>query len=231
MCREYSFTGKKRDEGTGLVYFNARFYDPEIGRFITVDPIRDGVNWYVYCGNNPLRYVDPSGLFTIAIPFPLPGVLPLPYIPLLPPIPIIPNGMIDDLNGPEYNSQDDTKAKEAERQQRKLKIYEKMIKEPPRHPGFKPPKKWDGKKKKGPDGKYYWTDKKGRRWVPHVDDKHDPHWDVQDADGGYGNYEDVYPEEGAYNDIFNLDGPRNRDDNNIPHGHIEGPGGMLIPIA
>ena len=32
-----------------------------IGAFITEDPIRDGVNWYSYCGGNPVRYVDPSG--------------------------------------------------------------------------------------------------------------------------------------------------------------------------
>lgn len=33
-----------------------------IGRFISVDPIRDGTNWYVYCSNNPIAFVDPSGL-------------------------------------------------------------------------------------------------------------------------------------------------------------------------
>jgi uncharacterized protein RhaS with RHS repeats len=44
-----------------LKYFGARFYDPEVGRFITVDPGKDGLNWYAYCNNNPLRYVDPDG--------------------------------------------------------------------------------------------------------------------------------------------------------------------------
>ena len=56
------FTGKELDHDTGLYYFNARWYDPELGRFITEDPIRDGVNWYVYVGNNPLGYTDPTGL-------------------------------------------------------------------------------------------------------------------------------------------------------------------------
>lgn len=46
----------------GGYYFNARYYDPTIGRFITEDPARDGINWYVYCGNNPLSYTDPTGL-------------------------------------------------------------------------------------------------------------------------------------------------------------------------
>src|SRR5690554_5034456 len=57
----YKFTGKEDDVSTGLYYFNARYYDPAIGRFITEDSAKDGVNWYVYCGNNPLRYVDPTG--------------------------------------------------------------------------------------------------------------------------------------------------------------------------
>ena len=47
---------------TGLYYFNARWYDPKLGKFITEDPARDGINWYVYVLNNPLRFIDPSGL-------------------------------------------------------------------------------------------------------------------------------------------------------------------------
>ena len=35
---------------------------PEIGAFISEDPARDGVNWYSYCGGNPVGMVDPSGL-------------------------------------------------------------------------------------------------------------------------------------------------------------------------
>ncbi|KKQ08404.1 MAG: RHS repeat-associated core domain protein [Candidatus Daviesbacteria bacterium GW2011_GWB1_36_5] len=47
-----------------LYYFNARYYDATIGRFINVDPIQDGLNWYVYCNNNPLNFKDPTGLQT-----------------------------------------------------------------------------------------------------------------------------------------------------------------------
>ena len=61
--KDISYTGKEED-ATGLYYFNARYYDPSIGRFITEDPARDGINWYTYCGNNPLSYTDPSGLVT-----------------------------------------------------------------------------------------------------------------------------------------------------------------------
>ena len=40
------FTGKELDDVTGMYYFNARFYDPGLGRFISEDPARDGGNWY-----------------------------------------------------------------------------------------------------------------------------------------------------------------------------------------
>ena len=56
------FTGKELDPETGLYYFNARWYDPVLGRFTTEDPARDGVNWYAYVGHNPLRFIDPTGL-------------------------------------------------------------------------------------------------------------------------------------------------------------------------
>ena len=49
---------------SGLIYLRNRYYDPSIGRFITEDPARDGLNWYVYCRNNPIRYIDPTGYIT-----------------------------------------------------------------------------------------------------------------------------------------------------------------------
>jgi RHS repeat-associated protein len=55
----FSFSGKELDE-IDQYYFNARYYDPEIGRFTSPDPA-GGLNLYTYCGNNPLRYVDLSG--------------------------------------------------------------------------------------------------------------------------------------------------------------------------
>ncbi len=59
---KYSYGGKELDDETNLYYFNARYYDATIGRFINVDPIQDGSNWYVYCRNNPLSMKDPTGL-------------------------------------------------------------------------------------------------------------------------------------------------------------------------
>lgn len=64
LKRAAKFTGKDLDEDTGLYYFNARWYDQSIGRFISEDPIKDGLNWYTYAANNPLRFVDPTGLST-----------------------------------------------------------------------------------------------------------------------------------------------------------------------
>jgi hypothetical protein len=42
-----------------------RFYDPVTRRFTQEDPLKDGANWYAYVYDNPLRYVDPSGLYYI----------------------------------------------------------------------------------------------------------------------------------------------------------------------
>ena len=61
------FTGKDYDEVTGLYYFNARWYDPQLGRFTSEDPARDGMNWYAYVSNNPLRFIDPTELENVLI--------------------------------------------------------------------------------------------------------------------------------------------------------------------
>ena len=57
------YTGREQDAESGLYYYRARYYDPELGRFISEDPIgfRGGINFYAYVGNNPLINNDPSG--------------------------------------------------------------------------------------------------------------------------------------------------------------------------
>jgi RHS repeat-associated protein len=61
------FTSQAKDDETGLMYYGARYYDPELGRFIQPDNlIQDqfdpqSLNRYAYARNNPLRYIDPSG--------------------------------------------------------------------------------------------------------------------------------------------------------------------------
>ena len=58
----FRYSGEYYDAETGFIYLRARYYDPSIGRFTAEDPIRDGTNWYVYCNNNPVMYIDPWGL-------------------------------------------------------------------------------------------------------------------------------------------------------------------------
>ena len=49
---------------SGLQQLGARFYWPELGRFIQQDPIGNGMNWYAYVGGNPVVWVDPEGLYS-----------------------------------------------------------------------------------------------------------------------------------------------------------------------
>lgn len=67
----YQFTGKMRDDESGLDDFGARYYSSTIGRFTSTDAINltedrlvspgTTLNKYVYAGDNPLKYVDPDG--------------------------------------------------------------------------------------------------------------------------------------------------------------------------
>ena len=58
----FRYCGEYYDAESGQIYLRARYYAPGVGRFLTEDPARAGLNWYVYCGNNPVMFVDPSGL-------------------------------------------------------------------------------------------------------------------------------------------------------------------------
>ena len=60
----YAFTGRELDPETGLYFYRARYYDPNLGRFISEDPVKfeGGLNFYVYTENNPVNRIDPFGL-------------------------------------------------------------------------------------------------------------------------------------------------------------------------
>ena len=77
----YRFTSKEFDRETGLYYFGARYYEPKLSNWMSVDPsgfelinpmdsegkprkgysIVEALNWYAYVGNNPVIFVDPTG--------------------------------------------------------------------------------------------------------------------------------------------------------------------------
>lgn len=61
--KRYRFTGKERDEESGLCYHGARYYAPWIARWASCDPAGfvDSLNLYVYAKSNPMMHVDPSG--------------------------------------------------------------------------------------------------------------------------------------------------------------------------
>ena len=67
---DYQYTGQRNEEALGLYFYNARWYDPQLGRFAQADTLIPGAGnplaWdrFAYTLDNPLRYTDPSGHFT-----------------------------------------------------------------------------------------------------------------------------------------------------------------------
>ncbi|GHV88559.1 hypothetical protein AGMMS50267_09190 [Spirochaetia bacterium] len=56
------YTGKPYDTATGMYNYGYRDYKPEAARFTSIDPIRDGNNWFAYVSNDPVNWIDVEGL-------------------------------------------------------------------------------------------------------------------------------------------------------------------------
>jgi len=74
----FRFSTKYQDEETGLVYYGYRYYDPGTGRWLSRDPLGEegGMNLYSAMRSNPDNWVDPLGLDTIFVSFPMTGQSP-----------------------------------------------------------------------------------------------------------------------------------------------------------
>ncbi len=70
VVTSYSFAGEWVDTGSGLLYLRARYYASQDARFISPDPLHGDIRnpqslaSYIYVENNPINYIDPSGLIT-----------------------------------------------------------------------------------------------------------------------------------------------------------------------
>ena len=63
----FRYCGEYLDAETDTYYLRARNYNPSTGRFLTEDPAQARLNWYTYCNNNPIAFVDPLGLDAVLI--------------------------------------------------------------------------------------------------------------------------------------------------------------------
>jgi len=71
FAQSFRYTSREWDSEAGLYYYRARYYDPQVGRFLSEDPIgfRAGINMFEYVHNNPTNSIDPSGKQAQKSPF------------------------------------------------------------------------------------------------------------------------------------------------------------------
>jgi RHS repeat-associated protein len=81
LTNPFQYTGRESDTETGLYYYRARYYDSQIGRFLSEDPIglAPGPNVYAYVRNRPIGSKDPSGMVQV-VPLPDANIHRLPDI-------------------------------------------------------------------------------------------------------------------------------------------------------
>jgi len=65
LVNPFQYTGREFDAGAGNYFYRARYYDQNVGRFVSEDPagFGAGLDFYAYIGNRPVQYNDPFGLF------------------------------------------------------------------------------------------------------------------------------------------------------------------------
>ncbi len=63
----HGFVGRRSDNDVGLYQLGARWYDPDLGRFMSVDPVPGFINQYAYANNNPIRYHDANGRSVVVL--------------------------------------------------------------------------------------------------------------------------------------------------------------------
>ena len=63
ITNPFQYTAREFDSETGLYYYRARYYDPNVGRFRSEDPMRfmAGINFYAYVFNSSINFIDPWG--------------------------------------------------------------------------------------------------------------------------------------------------------------------------
>ncbi|MBQ7232472.1 MAG: RHS repeat-associated core domain-containing protein [Bacillales bacterium] len=76
----FRYCGEYFDKVNEKIYLRARYYDAGQGRFTQEDPIRDGSNWYSYCGGNPVMFTDPTGYALGILAIAATGILTFPII-------------------------------------------------------------------------------------------------------------------------------------------------------
>ena len=62
-------SGKEKDSETGYYYFGARYYNPDLSLWLSIDPMSDkypNLSPYNYCAWDPMKLVDPDGRETVA---------------------------------------------------------------------------------------------------------------------------------------------------------------------
>ncbi len=192
----FAYTGRELD-GTGVYFYRARYYHPNLSRFLSEDPIgfNGGLNLYRYVSDDPLNLIDPFGSQSVAQPIPWYWILPFPAV--SPWVFAIAGGIglaIGQLVFPDATARDeDMLRKPLSRPYPKPPTTGRPIcLQPPPFPGWDPTQpptpdaEWRGRGPVGgPDGNWY-DPTTGESYHPDLNhpDPIGPHWDWKDPSTG-----------------------------------------------